>query len=260
MNYLTVKHNQNVVEIILNRPPVNAINEELVTELRETFHSLEVDREVKVIILRSNLSVFVAGADIKMMKEIQSNQETNRMLTYVKNLQETLNYIENLSKPTIAYINGSAMGGGLELALSCDFRIINQTAKIGLPEVRLGLIPGGGGTQRLTRLVGETKAKEIIYFSRNLTAQEAFDYGIVSKVVSGEDAIEHVYEFVNALKEQAPIALAEVKRCILSAGQETLTIGSEKEITATAKVFTSEDARIGFTAFLEKKDPMFVGN
>lgn len=259
MKHLVIKHNQRIAEIVLNRPPVNAINEELVTELRESFYLLESDREVRVIILRSDLPVFVAGADIKMMKDIQNSQEVNRMLTYVKNLQDTLNYIENLSKPTIAYINGHAMGGGLELALACDFRIINKEAKIGLPEVRLGLIPGGGGTQRLTRLIGETKAKEIIYFSRQLTAQEALNFGIVSKIVSNEEALEVVYEFANTLKMQAPLALAEVKRCILSAGQETLTIGSEKELNATATVFTTEDARIGFTAFLEKKDPMFVG-
>lgn len=259
MEYLNINIKDQIAEVIVNREPVNAINQQLADEINEAFHQLESDDNVRVVILRSELNVFVSGADIKMMKELQNNKETGRMLKYVKSLQDTLNFIENISKPTIAYINGHAMGGGLELGLACDFRIINENAKIGLPEVKLGLIPGAGGTQRLTRLIGETKAKEIIYFSKHLTAYESLNYGIVSKIVNDENGIDIVFEFARQLRDQAPIALAEVKRCIQNSGQQTLENGSEKEITATANVFNSEDARIGFTSFLEKKEPMFIG-
>lgn len=260
MGSILTKKNESVVEIILNRPPVNALNEELVEELYDTLQSIQTEKDIRVVILRSQLPVFISGADIKMMKELQENQKTSRMLEYVKKLQETLTTLENMSKPTIAYINGHAMGGGLELALACDFRVMStENTAIGLPEVQLGMIPGAGGTQRLTRIVGETKAKELIYFARYLSAQEALDLGIVSYIVSSEKGLEKVYELANQLAVKAPLAIASSKRCIQSAGQNTLSIGLEKEISETENVFTSHDSKIGFTSFLEKKEPKFVG-
>lgn len=260
MGSILTKKNESVVEIILNRPPVNALNEELVEELYDTLQSIQTEKDIRVVILRSQLPVFISGADIKMMKELQENQETSRMLEYVKKLQETLTTLENMSKPTIAYINGHAMGGGLELALACDFRVMStENTAIGLPEVQLGMIPGAGGTQRLTRIVGETKAKELIYFARYLSAQEALDLGIVSYICSSEKGLEKVYELANQLVVKAPLAIASSKRCIQSSGQNTLSIGLEKEISETENVFTSHDSKIGFTSFLEKKEPKFVG-
>ncbi len=260
MQHVLVEKKESVCEVILNRPPVNALNEELVNELGATLQQVETDKDVRVVIVRSALSSFVAGADIKMMEEIQSNQETGKMLSYLKKLQNALNFLENMQKPTIAYISGHAMGGGLELALACDFRIMtNNNAKIGLPEVNLGMFPGAGGPQRLTRIVGETKAKELIYFSRHLSAEEALSYNIVSQVVSPEDGLEKVYEIAKELAGKAPVAIAAAKRCIQSAGQESIVLGSEKELMETAIVFTSEDAKIGFKAFLDKKEPVFVG-
>lgn len=260
MKYITTKKNDNVLEIIFNRPPVNALNEELVEELQNTLYSVHKETDIRVVILRSELPVFIAGADIKMMKEIQEKQQTRRMLAYVKNLQETLTMLENLPIPTIAYINGHAMGGGLELALACDFRVMSmENAKIGLPEVQLGLIPGGGGTQRLTRIIGETKAKELIYFARHLSAKDAYELGIVSLIVPSERGLDEVYKFAGELADKAPLAISSIKRCIQSAGQESLSIGLEKELFETANLFNSQDASIGFTSFLEKQKPQFIG-
>ena len=157
-------------------------------------------------------------------------------------------------------MNGHAMGGGLELALACDFRVMNsEKAKIGLPEINLGMTPGAGGTHRLTRLVGETKTKELIYFAKALSAEDAYKYGIVSRVVHPDHGIEEVYDLANQLAEKAPIALAGIKRSIQNSGQGVLPSGLEIDIVETAKVFTSEDAKIGFEAFLEKKQPVFIG-
>lgn len=260
MEFVRLNKSGKICEVIVEREPVNALNEELVVELGEVFRKIEHDQEVRVVILRSGLKVFVAGADIKMMETLQQNQETGRMLNYVKKLQDTLNILENLPKPTIAYINGHAMGGGLELALACDFRVmVSGKAKIGLPEIRLGMNPGAGGTHRLTRLIGETKTKELVYFGKSLTAEDAYKYGIVSTVVAAENGLNEVYELAGGLAKQAPIALAGIKRCIQSAGQSTLGTGLEMDLLETAKAFTSNDAKIGFQAFLGKNEPVFAG-
>lgn len=260
MQHILINKKDNICELVLNRPPVNALNEELVNELAKALYQLEEDKNVRVVIIRSALSSFVAGADIKMMDDLQNKQETGRMLEYLRKLQGTITFLESMSKPTIAYISGHAMGGGFELALACDFRIMtNNNAKIGLPEVKLGMFPGAGGPQRLTRIVGETKAKELIYFARLMSAEEALSFGIVSQVVSHEDGLEKVYEIAKELVAKAPLAIAAAKRCIQSAGQESMALGSEKELFETANVFTSEDAKIGFRAFLEKKKPVFIG-
>jgi enoyl-CoA hydratase len=260
VHHVLLERNESVCEVILNRPPVNALNEELVNELGAALQQVEKDKDVRVVIIRSAVSSFVAGADIKMMEEIQSNQETGRMLSYLKGLQNTLTYLENMQKPTIAYISGHAMGGGLELALACDFRIMTKNdAKIGLPELKLGMFPGAGGPQRLTRIVGEAKAKDLIYFSRLLSAEEALSCNIVTHVVSPEGGLNKVYEIAKELSKKAPVALAAAKRCIQSAAQESLVLGSEKELMETAIVFNSEDAKIGFKAFLDKKEPLFIG-
>lgn len=260
MEQIVLQKNGPIAELILERAPVNALNEELVNELYEKLQRIEAERDVRVVIIRSGLSVFVAGADIAMMQTIQKNQETSRMLEYVKKLQDTLNFLENLSKPTIAYINGHAMGGGLELALACDFRVMNsEKAKIGLPEINLGMTPGAGGTHRLTRLVGEMKTKELIYFAKVLSAEEASRFGIVSRIVHPDRGLEEVYELANQLAEKAPIALAGIKRSIQNSVQASLENGLEIDIVETAKVFTSEDAKIGFEAFLNKKQPVFIG-
>ncbi|WKB34694.1 enoyl-CoA hydratase/isomerase family protein [Terrilactibacillus sp. S3-3] len=260
MKHLTVKDNEGMAEVILQRAPVNALNEEMVAELYEVLRHIEAEKDIRAVIIRSGLSCFVAGADIKMMEDLQRNQETGRMLGYLKKLQETLNILENLSKPTIAYINGHAMGGGLELALACDFRMmVSEKARIGLPEIKLGMTPGAGGTHRLTRIIGETKTKELIYFGRSLTAEEAYQIGIISKVVHPDQGLAVVFEMAHQLAEQAPIALSGIKRCIQATGQSALAAGLEMDMVETAKVFTSEDAKIGFQAFLEKRSPVFKG-
>jgi enoyl-CoA hydratase/carnithine racemase len=252
--------NDRVTEIILNRPPVNALNHVLIDELIANLKEFELDDHARVLIIRSELSVFVAGADIKMMNSLQEKNDTKAFIEFVQKCQTLTNYVERLSKPTIAYISGHAMGGGLELALGCDFRFMTKgKARVGLPEGSLGLIPGGGGTQRLTRLLGETKAKEIIYFSKHLSAEEAKDYGVVSHIVSEETGLEEVRAFAEELAEKAPIAISSIKRAIQSSGQHELALGLEHELLESAILFNTEDIKIGFESFLQKKKPNFIG-
>ncbi|GAK05153.1 enoyl-CoA hydratase [Geomicrobium sp. JCM 19037] len=247
MKYIELLRDEGVVEILLNRPPVNALNKELIEELREAFHDVEACSQDRVVIIRSLTRAFVAGADIKMMETFHQLQQVREMVHYVKDLQQLYDQLEAMSKPTIAYIEGHALGGGLELAMSCDFRVMNrQVAKVGLPEVKLGLIPGAGGTQRLTRLIGETKAKELIYFSKQWNADEAYQHGLVSSVVNGR---EDVLEIASQLANQSLSAIVSVKRCIQTASEQTHSLGSERELTETLNAFSSEDARIGMELF-----------
>ena len=260
MEFVKIERKGQIAEIVLNRSPVNAINEQLLDELLQAFTGVNNDHEVRVLIIRSELQVFIAGADIRMMQDFRNNQETMRFLQYVQNVQRVYNTLENMSKPTIAYLHGHAMGGGLELALACDFRFMTAgKARIGLPEIKLGLLPGGGGTQRLTRLIGETKAKEIIYLGRHLSAEEAFELGVVSHVIPPESGLEEVYSFARDLSENAPIALGSIKRCIQTSAQNLINMGLETELFESAILFASEDAKIGFQSFLNKTKPQFAG-
>lgn len=260
MKHISLEQNGMVAEVIMHREPVNALDEELVSELADAFRKIDQDPHSRVLIIRSALPVFAAGADIKMMKSLRDQSDHNRMLGYVRKMQQTYNLLETLSKPTIAYISGHAMGGGFELALACDFRFMTSgKARVGLPEVKLGLIPGAGGTQRLTRLIGEAAAKELIYNARTLSAEEAFRYGVVSRVVQADTGMDEVYQYARELAKRAPLAIAGAKRCIQAAGQCCLSEGLEREITASAIAFASEDAKEGFDAFLNKREPVFSG-
>ena len=261
MEFVRLEKNGPIAEIILNRPPVNALTRQCYEELYQAYGEAEQDRGTRVLIIRSALPVFIAGTDIYWIHGLRKNLKTREFLDYVKLTHAVNNRLEILSKPMIAYIDGHAMGGGLELALACDFRFMTTgKTRIGLPEVKLGLIPGSGGTQRLTRLIGETKAKELCYTGRHLSAEEAFRYGIVSRVVPPETGLEEVYAFARELAAKAPIALASIKRCIQAAAQDQLQIGLETELSESPFTFTSEDAGRGMEAFINKTAASFTGN
>ncbi len=241
--------------ITINRPKkLNALNKETISELSFAFEKLEEDQNVRVIILTgSGQKSFVAGADISEFVHF-SEEEGGRL---AKIGQEKLfDYIENLSTPVIAAVNGFALGGGLELAMCCHFRIASDTAKMGLPEVSLGVIPGYGGTQRLPQLVGKGKAMEMIMTASMISAHEAKACGLVNEVTTQEELLPTVEKIVSKILRNSPIAISAAIRAV-NAGFEDGVNGYNTEIDEFGSCFGTKDFTEGTSAFLEKRKPTF---
>jgi enoyl-CoA hydratase/carnithine racemase len=239
--------------IRLDRPPMNAINEDLTRDLLEA--SLEAGRreDVRVVVLYGGEKVFAAGADIKMMSEMGPAQ----VRTMIQGLQETFNAVEEIPKVTIAAITGYALGGGCELAMCADFRVAAPDAKLGQPEITLGIIPGAGGTQRLPRLVGPARAKDLIYSGRMVDAEEARAFGLVDDIA--EDPYEKAREMAGRYATGPTVALRAAKVSITWGGRTDLRTGLSIERETFSDLFATEDQTEGMTAFLEKRKPDFKG-
>jgi len=244
--------------LTINRPKyLNALNSELLSSLFEELRTIEDDKDINcVIITGSGNKAFVAGADIAELKEMNSVQAKQFSLFGHK----ILNYIENYCKPVIAAINGYTLGGGLELALSCDLRISCDAAKFGLPEVNLGIIPGFGGTQRLPKLVGIGKAKEMIFTGKTIDAYEAEKIGLVNKVVAGDDLIVNTIKFAEEISQKSNIILGQAKESINTGFEEPISTGMVIESSALSVCFSTEDQKEGMQAFLEKRKPKFTNH
>ena len=256
-NILVSKKN-GLATITINRPKkLNALNRKTIEELNEVFEVLEEDNNTRAIILTgSGEKAFVAGADITEFAHF--SVEEARGLT--KKGQETLfNFVENLSTPVLAAINGFALGGGLELAMACHFRIASDNAKMGLPEVSLGVIPGYGGTQRLPQLVGKGKAMELIMTAGMIAAQEAKECGLVNHVVSQNELMPLAEKIAGKIMRNSPIAISAAIRAI-NANFEDGVNGFTVEIEEFGECFSTDDFKEGTTAFLEKRKPNFMGN
>ena len=237
--------------ILLNRTEArNALDKEMLRDLGDSIAELEKDNHVRVIIL-SGKHDFCAGADLKQMQGMTAGEAE----TFARLGHEVLNSIENCSKPIIAAIAGYALGGGCELALACDMRIADETAKFGQPEVSIGLIPGFGGTQRLTRLVGIARAKELIFTGRIIGATEAEFIGLVNSIAPNGELMTKAEEIAECIAQKSPAAISMAKRTINIAGQ--MEKGMALEIAAFAECFASPDSSEGITAFLEKRKPQF---
>ncbi len=249
--YLILNKQAPVCWLKFNRPPVNALNTEMILEIEQVFDSLARDEEIMVIILTGQGKAFIAGADIAEMSGF-SPMEARR---FAQNGHRMLSKIANVEKVVIAAINGFALGGGCELALACDLRIIAEGAKIGQPEVNLGLIPGFGGTQRLARLVGPGIAKEMIFTGDPLEPAEALRIGLVNRVVKQEELIPYVTELANKIAEKGPSAIRLAKVCIDRGLDSNLTTGCALEIEAFGMCFGSGEPQEGTKAFLEKRKP-----
>ena len=242
-----------IAVVTLDRPPLNALNEELVVGLATATEELAGDETVRAVVLRSAVEgVFMAGADLLEFDRIVA--EPRHALA----VQDVFTAFAELPQPTVAAINGHALGGGLELALACDFRFLARAegALVGLPEVRLGLLPGAGGTQRLTHLVGAARATELIMKGLQLSPQEAADAGIVHFLVEPAELDERARDYALRLARQAPVALRGIKRAIRAAGTPE---GFEVERDAFREVLGTEDARAGVEAFLNGEKPSFSG-
>jgi enoyl-CoA hydratase len=243
--------------ITINRPTkLNALNRATIIELNEAFTALNDAENVKVIIVTgSGEKAFVAGADIAEFSEF--NEEDGEKLSAFG--QELLfDLVQNLATPVIAAINGFALGGGLELAMAAHFRIASDNAKMGLPEVSLGLIPGYGGTQRLPQLVGKGRAMEMIMTAGMVSADEAKAYGLVNHVVPQAELLEFTKGIANKILKNSPVAIAKAIKAI-NANYEDGTNGYNVEVKAFGESFSTEDFKEGTTAFLEKRKAFFPG-
>ena len=254
-NNIIIEQDDNLGTITINRPKkLNALNQETIKELHEAFKELDNDDEVRVIIITgSGEKAFVAGADIAEFSDFDRLQ--GRELS--KRGQKILfDYVANLSTPVIAAINGFALGGGLELAMASHIRVASDNAKMGLPEVSLGLIPGYGGTQRLPQLVGKGKAIEMITTGAMISADDALNYGLVNHVVAREELISFCEELAKKISKNSPLAIAAAIKAI-NANFENGINGFETEIEQFGKCFDTEDFIEGTSAFLEKRKPNF---
>ena len=251
---IKVEREQNILIITMNKPKaMNALNNDTLSELLEVIRFLEEEREILGVILTGEGKAFVAGADISQMKDYGAEEGK----TYANFAQKIFNKLEDLEKPVIAAINGYALGGGCELAMSCDLRIASDKAVFGQPEVNLGVIPCFGGTQRLSRLIGAGRAKDLIYTGRLIQADEALTMGLVNKVVEAENLIDEAKKMMNLILEKAPIAVRYAKVAINSGLDLDLDNALELEKDLAALSFASEDKKEGMYAFLEKRKAEF---
>lgn len=257
MSNLLQKKQDHLQLITINRPEkLNALNKETIAELSDALKAAEKDDEVRVIILLgSGEKAFVAGADISEFAHfsVEEGQALSR-----DGHEKLFDLVENLSKPVIAAVNGFALGGGLELAMSSHIRIASKNARLGLPEVSLGVIPGYGGTQRLAQLVGKGKANEMIFTAGMITADEALKWGLVNQVVELEDLLDTCFQLGAKIAKNSPKAISYAIKAS-NAGFEDGVNGYEKEIQYFGESFGTEDFKEGTTAFLEKRKPQFSG-
>ena len=252
---ISVKKDEDIILITINRPSkLNALNRATIKELHEAFDKAEDDEDVRVIILTgSGEKAFVAGADISEFADFNVKEGAK----LAKKGQEILfDFVENLSTPVIAAVNGFALGGGLELAMACHFRIASDNAKMGLPEVSLGVIPGYGGTQRLPQLVGKGKAMEMIMTAGMITAEEALNFGLVNYVVTQDELLPLAEKIAGKITRNSPSAISAAIKAVNANFKDGVN-GFKIEIEEFGKCFGTEDFEEGTTAFLEKRKANF---
>lgn len=253
LNHLLLNEKEEgIIVVTINRPDkLNALNGELLEELQSAFTHIEENSQIKaVIVTGSGNKAFVAGADIKELREL--NRESGEKLS--SNGQQIFSFIEQCSKPVIALINGYALGGGAELAMACHIRIATDNALIGLPEVSLGLIPGYGGTQRLPSLVGISKAMEMILTGKPIKAEEAERFGLVSSIHSSETALDEAISVAGNILKNGPLAVQKAIQAILASRPDQ---GFTKEAVLFGQLCETEDFKEGTSAFLEKRKADF---
>lgn len=242
--------------VTVDRPPVNALNRQLEDELEDVFDELAGLQEVgAVLVTGRGEKAFIAGADIKMLSEkgpedaIEMSASTQRVLLK----------IERFDRVVIAAINGLALGGGCEVAMACDMRVMDESAVIGLPEVSLGILPGAGGTQRLARLVGMGKAKELILTGDPISADEAKRIGLVERIAPKGEAVAEARSLAKRVLSRGPLAVINAKKAINEGLDMPLEEGLKRESQLFGALFRTQDMREGVTAFLEKRKPKFTG-
>lgn len=249
--FIKVSTQDGVGLIELNRPrELNALNRTMVEEIGAVCHDFAWDPEVRVAVITGDKH-FAAGADIGNMVNM-TPEEADRF-----SFRHVMAGIENMPKPVLAAINGYALGGGLELALACDLRIASPSASFGLPEIKLGIFPGAGGTIRLPRLIGPGRAKMMIYTGKTINAEKALNWGLIDGIE--DDPLAVALQLADELKRRAPIALKLAKKCINMAFDVDVSSGIEQEALAWQCTFATDDQTEGMQAFIEKRPPVFRG-
>jgi enoyl-CoA hydratase/carnithine racemase len=253
---ILLEKKERIAFITLNRPEVfNAINDKMISELGEVLSDIHKDPSIRVVIITGAGKAFQAGADIGELSRMNPLQ----ILNWNQRLVQNLNALESMRQPVIAAINGFALGGGLELALACTIRVASDKAKMGLPEVKIGIIPGAGGTQRLPRLVGKGMASEMVLTGEMIDAQTAFRIGLVNKVVPQEELMKTSRDIANKITLNGPIAVFLAKDAIEVGGSLPLDAAIQYAQKNCITCFSTEDMKEGTQAFIEKRPPQFQG-
>ena len=256
MEFLSWKVEEGVAIATISRPPANALSQGLIQDVNALLDAVENDDSVRVIVIHGEGRFFSAGADIKEFTSVQSGEEFGGLAT---NGQVVFERIEQFSKPVIAAIHGAALGGGLELAMGCHMRFVTETAKLGLPELSLGIIPGFAGTQRLPRYVGVAKAAEMMFTSEPISGVEAVQWGLANKAFSDEELLPNTLKIAKKIAKKSPIALKAAIQMLNYSKTPTFYEGVQAEAKSFGDVFVSADAKEGIQAFIEKREPIFTG-
>ena len=254
--FIEVSINNGVAVVNLNHPPLNILTEKIMQDMTSVLREVDLNRDVRAVVISTEgTKTFTAGVSIDQMNAADpiGMQEFNR------NFRDFARGIEKVSKPVIAAITGLCLGGGIEFSLACDFRICSDKTKFAFPELGLGIIPGGGGTQRLPRLIGKNYAKEMIYFGEMIDAQRALEIQLVNKVVPVEEVVTTAIEWAEKLAKKPPLALRMAKEVIEEGMQVDLDTGLMLETKAVGVTHATEDRREGMNAFKEKRKAVFVG-
>ncbi|EHQ88875.1 enoyl-CoA hydratase/isomerase family protein [Desulfosporosinus youngiae] len=249
---LTISESVGIITI--NNPPVNALTLDVRGQLKEVLQEVEENKEIRALVVTgAGAKFFVAGADIKDFPKQMENGPRENATIY----KDMFTYLEETPIPVIAAVNGLALGGGCELILACDLRIADEKAKMGLPEVTLGLIPGLGGTQRLARLIGQSKAKELLFTGTTISAEEALRIGLVNQVVPSGTAVEEALKLAHKLAKGAGVAMAYAKHLVNKGPELPLQDAMEMEMQHVEKIFKTEDLQEGLEAFINKRPAVF---
>ncbi|MDZ5713055.1 enoyl-CoA hydratase-related protein [Jeotgalibacillus haloalkalitolerans] len=257
METIKLEQKNGIAAITLNRPEaMNAFNYQMLTELGQTAEALRINPDVRVVVIRgAGDKAFSVGADLKERKTLTEQQVKRN----IYKIGEVFSAIEALPQPVIAEINGHAFGGGMELALACDFRVADAEVKMGLTETSLAIIPGAGGTQRLPRIIGEAKAMELILTAKRFTGADAYEYGLLTKAVAKESLHDEVTILAEAMLANGPIALQQAKYAIKAGMNADLQTGLKIERKAYEITIPTEDRVEALIAFSEKRKPVFKG-
>lgn len=256
MKFITVTKEGNAAFLKMERPPANALSRQMVEELSEAFEQLGHDQETRAVLLYGEGRFFSAGADIK---EFTTVEDGNAFSELARAGQKALEKIEQFPKPVVAAIHGAALGGGLELAMACHIRLVSEDAKLGLPELKLGLIPGFAGTQRLPRYVGTAKAAEMLFTGEPITGKEAVEWGLANRAYPEEKLLEKAKEMVFKIADKSPLSLQAAIELLYQYKDGDYGDALMLEAKKFGELFETKDGKEGIRAFVEKREPVFTG-